>query len=166
MAKFGENIYKRKDGRWEARVLKGYNEEGKALYAYFYGRTYKEVKEKIFNSLQLSSNIEKKKDDSPCLNYVVDMWLDNVKVRIKESSYVKYYNLIMNHIKPQLGNYPVIKISSTIINDYVLDKLKSGKCNEADGLSEKTPRGSFNLSPTILIASFIALDATIIASTS
>ena len=48
MAKRGENIYKRKDGRWEARVLRGYSESGKALYSYFYGRTYKEAKDKIF----------------------------------------------------------------------------------------------------------------------
>lgn len=40
MAKRGENIYKRKDGRWEARAIKGYNEQGKAVYAYFYGQSY------------------------------------------------------------------------------------------------------------------------------
>ena len=32
MSKRGENITKRKDGRWEARVIKGYTCDGKALY--------------------------------------------------------------------------------------------------------------------------------------
>ena len=32
MAKRGENIYKRKDGRWEGRFIKGYDLSGKAQY--------------------------------------------------------------------------------------------------------------------------------------
>ena len=51
MAKRGENIYKHKDGRWEARAIKGYNEQGKAVYAYFYGHTYREAKDKMFMTL-------------------------------------------------------------------------------------------------------------------
>ena len=46
MSKKGENIYKRKDGRWEARYIKGYSPEGRARYGYCYGRTYYEAKKK------------------------------------------------------------------------------------------------------------------------
>lgn len=52
MSKRGENITKRKDGRWEARVIKGYNCSGKALYQYIYGRTYSEAKNKQMIILQ------------------------------------------------------------------------------------------------------------------
>ena len=45
MAK-GENIFKRKDGRWEARFVKGYDSAGKIRYGYCYGKSYKEAKEK------------------------------------------------------------------------------------------------------------------------
>ena len=41
MPRRGENIYKRKDGRWECRILKP---DGK--YRYAYAKSYKEVKEK------------------------------------------------------------------------------------------------------------------------
>ena len=37
MARTGENIYKRKDGRWEARYIKYYDGSGKAKYGYVYG---------------------------------------------------------------------------------------------------------------------------------
>ncbi len=40
----GENIFKRKDGRWEARYIKGYD---KAKYGFCYGKSYKEAKEKV-----------------------------------------------------------------------------------------------------------------------
>ena len=41
MAK-GENIFKRKDGRWEARYIKGYELSGKIKYGFCYGKTYRE----------------------------------------------------------------------------------------------------------------------------
>ena len=46
MPKRGENIFKRKDGRWEARYIKGYELSGKTIYGFCYGKTYKEAKEK------------------------------------------------------------------------------------------------------------------------
>ena len=47
MPKKGENIRKRKDGRWEGRYKKGIKENGKILYGSVYGKSYREVKEKI-----------------------------------------------------------------------------------------------------------------------
>ena len=46
MSRKGENIHKRKDGRWEARYIKGYNSAGKAIYGYTFGKSYLEVKRK------------------------------------------------------------------------------------------------------------------------
>ena len=46
MGRYGENIHKRKDGRWEARVIQSHDFSGKAKYRYFYGKTYLEAKEK------------------------------------------------------------------------------------------------------------------------
>ena len=43
----GENIFKRKDGRWEARYIKGHELSGKIRYGFCYGRTYREAKEKV-----------------------------------------------------------------------------------------------------------------------
>ena len=39
MPKTGANIYKRKDGRWEGRFIKGYCENGKAKYGSVYAKT-------------------------------------------------------------------------------------------------------------------------------
>ena len=37
MSRKGLNIYKRKDGRWEARYIKSRTAQGKPLYGYLYG---------------------------------------------------------------------------------------------------------------------------------
>ena len=47
MPKKCENIYKRKDGRWEGRYIKYYDGDGKAKYGYLYGKTYSDVKARL-----------------------------------------------------------------------------------------------------------------------
>ena len=47
MPRKGENIYKRKDGRWEGRYIKSRTPAGKANYGYVYAKTYREVKSKL-----------------------------------------------------------------------------------------------------------------------
>ena len=59
MSRKGENIYKRKDGRWEGRYIKSKSISGKTQYGYVYARTYREVKSKL--SYALSS---KEKEDT------------------------------------------------------------------------------------------------------
>lgn len=47
MSKRGENIYKRKDGRWEGRYIRNRRLDGSIHYGYVYASTYKEVKHKL-----------------------------------------------------------------------------------------------------------------------
>lgn len=44
MARHGENIYKRKDGRYEGRYVTGKTSSGKTRFGYIYGYQYAEVK--------------------------------------------------------------------------------------------------------------------------
>ena len=46
MSRKGENIFLRKDGRWEARYIKERKMDGKYQYGYVYGKNYLEVKNK------------------------------------------------------------------------------------------------------------------------
>ena len=47
MPKTGENIYKRKDGRWEGRFISGRRQDGRAKYTSVYARTYATAKAKL-----------------------------------------------------------------------------------------------------------------------
>lgn len=55
MPRKGENIYKRKDGRWEGRYIKSRTPAGKANYGYVYAKTYREVKAKLVNQISFAS---------------------------------------------------------------------------------------------------------------
>lgn len=140
MARKGESIFKRKDGRYEGRYIKEYK-DGKAVYGYVYGRTYSECKKK--RNLYLSNlHIEKPKTTRrikgiKTLNDLVVKWLEN-KENIKLSSYTRYFNLINQHIKNDIGMVKVSKLNDEIINKYLQSKLDSGKLDKSGGLSKNT----------------------------
>lgn len=48
MSRKGENIYKRKDGRWEGRYPLKKESDGKRKYGYVYAYTYRECKDKLY----------------------------------------------------------------------------------------------------------------------
>ena len=47
MPRKGENIYRRRDNRWEGRYKVGFDESGKSRYRSIYGKSYQEVKIKL-----------------------------------------------------------------------------------------------------------------------
>lgn len=53
MPRHGENIFKRSDGRWEARYVKEIGLDGTKKYGSVYAKTYREVKKS--NSCVLTS---------------------------------------------------------------------------------------------------------------
>ena len=57
MARHGENIRKRKDGRWEARYVYAYDEKGKAKYHSVYAATYDDAKSRRDEALNNSLSI-------------------------------------------------------------------------------------------------------------
>ena len=71
MPRHGDNIRKRKDGRWEARILLPHRSGEKATYKYIYAYTLKEVQEKknqyialIYHKIPSDSGSECMVDDS------------------------------------------------------------------------------------------------------
>lgn len=46
MSRKGENIYKRKDGRWGGPLYQSQDSQGKAVYGSVYASTYNEVRKK------------------------------------------------------------------------------------------------------------------------
>ena len=137
MSKKGENIYKRKDGRWEGRYIKFYDENFKPKYGYIYGHTYTEVKNKLLVNKADTIN-ETTEVKTILYSQILEQWLNSVKINVKESTYVRYCSLVNNHILKYLGKYPVSKISTMQIETYIRMQLQSGQVKNAQPLSSKT----------------------------
>lgn len=135
MPKRGENIHKRKDGRWEGRCIKSRNCLGKAEYASVYGATYQEVKAKLKAAMfELNCPHIKRTSDHP-FGKILDMWMESNSIKFKGGTEHKYQSMIDLHISPDLGGIPVSGLSSAIINSYLSKKLTNGRIDRKGGLA-------------------------------
>ena len=126
MSRKGENIYKRKDGRWEGRYLKR-TPDGKSRYGYVYARTYRDAKAKLQKAAALwETNPPRAKDDSLLLSAVAQRWEKTIAQQVKESSFVKYHVIIENHLLPALGDISVEDMTHELIEDFSLTLLREG----------------------------------------
>lgn len=111
MPKRGTNIYKRKDGRWEARYVSSIGLDGKKKYASVYALTYREAKAKQverMNNVRTYSTASL----SSSLGEVMWAWLSSKVNSVKASTFQKYESVIQNHISNELGNLPLRLVSS------------------------------------------------------
>lgn len=139
MPKKGENIYKRKDGRWEGRYIRFYDGDKKAKYGYVYAKTYKDVKQKLVEKIANASQVVDISQKNN-LNYgtILDAWLQSTRLNVKESTYARYTFIINNHIRPTLGSYQISKISTQLVETLIEQKLTSGNLKNGAALSPKT----------------------------
>ena len=140
------NIRKRADGRWEGRYTAGHDlETGKPIYKNVLGRTQGEANPK--------AAIEEIKglDVTMTGKYIVGAWMDEwfknyAKIKVRPSSHHAYQGYIDNHIKPDIGEVPLEKLTSLELQKLYKKLLTRGRIDrieskhQAKGLSPKTVR--------------------------
>ena len=117
MPRRGENIYKRNDGRWEARYVKEVLPDGSKKYGSVYANTYNEVKAK-----QQYCMIHPQKTFHNSFNVITSVlaieWLDSIKNNVKINTYKKYESLCNKYIIAEIGNILVRLLSSNNIRSF------------------------------------------------
>ena len=142
------NIRKRKDGRWEGRFTAGINpENGKQIFKNVLGKTQAEVKEKLKKALADSQKLDLTKQGKYTVGTWMDAWFENVaKIKVRPSSHQTYRGYIDNHIKPNIGNIPLEKLTTMELQKFYRKLLTSGRVERVEakeqpkGLSAKTVR--------------------------
>lgn len=137
MPRRGENIYKRKDGRWEGRYIKTRTAEGKAKYGYVYAKNYRTVKSKLTQIDGSRITAEKYTD---CSTYadLLKNWLVSKRIKVKASTFARYYRIVKVYLIPQFGSFLVCDLNMVMIEAYTQNLLVSGKQNGKGGLAPKT----------------------------
>jgi len=137
MPRKGENIYKRKDGRWEGRYIKSRTSDGKSIYGYVYAKTYRDVKKKLHAAAYSIKTTIVPNTDLESFEGVAMEWFENIKLQTKESTSNKYWNLLNSYILPVYAEQLLRDISCDFIENYCNTLLVSGGSKKA-GLSPKT----------------------------
>lgn len=117
MAKRGENIYKRKDGRWEGRYIKGRTADGKPVWGYVYGCRYAEVKAVLTRKKALSGFYQLS-GEVMCFSELAELWLTSFSQSVKESTLAHYQYTLHKYILPVLGGLTVASL-----NEAALERL-------------------------------------------
>lgn len=151
MARKGENIYKRKDGRWEGRYIKSRSSTGKANYGYVYAKSYREVKAKLISQSSCTSNSVTVDPEisSDQFEQVAMEWFQAICPKVKESTSNKYRNLLSSYILPVFGSKQLRDITHEFIETQCNFFLVSGGLKE-NGLSSKTVSDILSLIRNVL----------------
>ena len=141
MARHGENIYRRKDGRFEGRYVIGKKANGKTKFGYVFGHHYIEVQQRLIQKkaelLRQGRQAGRQRGDT--VKKWMLFWLENALLgSVKDSTYQTYQNQLNRHVLPRLGNLELAELTPNTIHTF-LQELQ-----EAD-LSENTIRGVYRL---------------------
>lgn len=136
MPRTGENIYKRKDGRWEGRYIRE-RINGKARYGAVYARSYREVKKKLEEA---KDEIKKRQLPAAKTGKLADIgsrWLSEAALSLKESSVNKYEDILRCYILPEFGERELSEITNQQLMNFANDLLLSGG-TRGQGLAPST----------------------------
>ena len=142
------SIRKRKDGRWEGRYTAGHDPEtGKAIYKNVLGRSQAEVKEKLKQAIEETQALDVTKAGKYTVGEWMEVWFqDYAKIKVRPSSHQTYQGYIHNHIRPNIGDIPLEKLTSLDLQKFYKKLLVQGRVDRVEakgqpkGLSAKTVR--------------------------
>ena len=136
MARRGENIRKRKDGRWEGRFTN--RQSGTARVCSVYGKTYREVKEKLAKAKATAAeeNIireeyfmtvgQETEGKEALFGQIAEAWLAEIRQTKKYSTYIKYGSIYEKYIREPFGNLPPSRLNSGIVSGKLAPNLSVG----------------------------------------
>lgn len=134
MPKRGENIRKRKDGRWEGRYrCTKASPNNKSYYKSVYGKTYSEVKSKLLEIQTQNKNEMPEKKNNALTAFYAERWLTHIKNHCKYSTYIKYKYVYEGHIKNHFEVMSLSDLSEETCCKLLLQEYKN--CNQALSLS-------------------------------
>ena len=116
------NIYLRKDGRWEGRIVTG-RKDGKRQYRAFFGRTREEAAGKM---AEYQKSIRSAVVQTAQFSVVWSSWYRSMEYRVKESTAANYRLKAYKHILPRFGSSEISVITPDDICSFIRDKQSDG----------------------------------------
>ncbi|WP_029199521.1 phage integrase central domain-containing protein [Oribacterium sp. NK2B42] len=118
MARTGENIYKRKDGRYEARYIAERDANGKAIYKSVYGYSKAEVREKAEAAL-VEIYGEKSPIAGKTFKQVAEDYLAEAKGTIASTTYDRYLDALERDVYPEYASTPMVDVTESEMNRFI-----------------------------------------------
>ncbi len=138
-------LRKRKDGRWEGRVVIGYDDNGLPKTKSVLGKTRTECLDKL-NKLreEYAPPIRKCREDMPFGEWMAFWYETYCKPQISPRTQEGYADRIYKHIIPELGQIPLNKLTQNDLQQFYARLKTSGRLIRVEqfgpGLSDRMVR--------------------------
>ena len=138
-------VRKRKDGRWEGRIVIGHKEEGTQIYKSVFAKTQKELMPKLHGAIDCYRDADLSEQGNMTLSDWIKQWLTSyAEPTLRESTVRGYRSDIQRHIDPALGNKMLRSITQRDVQKFY-NALGRKKYKASDGsersLADATVRG-------------------------
>lgn len=134
-------VFKNKDGRWEARITKGYDVNGKQQFKYFSAKTRQEVTQKLNKYIDERNKGVFIESDDQTLEQWLEYWYRNYMANnVKTSTRASDESIIEKHLKPRFGTIKLRELKGSQIQIAYNEMLVNGRADGKGGLSPKTIR--------------------------
>ena len=137
MPKRGENIYLRRDGRWEGRYICGRRSDGRPKYRSIYGYSRESVSKRL-SFLRRQHEVKLVLRCAVTFKDLTAGWLEHCRVNVKLSTYERYRILVERHIVPVLGRLLIRELTAEKLREYLEEKRSRGRLDGRGGLAPKT----------------------------
>ena len=121
-------IRKRPDGRYELRIMEGYQKNGKQKVVSFYGKTRQEVRDK-----KKAYDAGAKQGVALKAKYTfaefADVWFERHQEQLEDAT-IEHYTYILRTLKEHIGKRPLTDITTPEIED-LLNKLRAKKYSDS-----------------------------------
>ena len=139
-------VRQRKDGRWEGRVVIGYDDNGYPKTKNVLAKTKKECVEKLQKLKEECGGLkpEKVRPEMPFGDWLTYWYENHSKPKIRPTTQETYESRIRLHIIPEIGDIPLNKLTQNDLQQFYGRLKKSGRKRFTDkygeGLSDRMVR--------------------------
>ena len=139
-------VRQRGDGRWEGRVVIGYDDNGLPKTKNVLAKTKRECQEKLrqLTESMVGRNDRKVKPDMLFGDWLCYWYETHSKPTLRASTQNNYENVIYNHVLPEIGKIPLNKLSQNDLQQFYGRLKKNGRKRLTEqygaGLSDRMVR--------------------------
>ena len=139
-------VRQRKDGRWEGRIVIGYDDNGYPKTKNVLAKTKKECVEKLQKLKEECGGLkpEKVRPEMPFGDWLTYWYENHSKPKIRPTTQETYESRIRLHIIPEIGSIPLNKLTQNDLQQFYGRIKKSGRKRFTDkygeGLSDRMVR--------------------------
>ncbi|MBM6897268.1 site-specific integrase [Pseudoflavonifractor capillosus] len=121
-------VRRRKDGRWEGRIVIGHKNNGSPIFRYVSAKTQKELLKKLHQSMEEYQGVDLNEESKMPLSQWLNRWLEEYAApSVRPSTLEGYRGYINRNIKPYLGNKPVGKITADDVRKLYRELQRNGR---------------------------------------